>query len=609
MEARARWLERAGELALTLPGVLIFLALSRTSRDQVSDDAWICFRYAWNLLHGAGLDWNAQGPAVEGYSNLLWLLLMVPGALLGAPVASWAQGVGLTLMAGAVGMSAALTRAAGGGRAAAVATGALCGASPVLLGWGMAGLEPPLLAFLVTAGALGLARAGRDGRPGLWLLAFALLPVAHASGPALLGAPLFWLALHARRLGPRVTLLALLALAAPALLQLALRLALYGEILPNTWVVKVDARSGPGLAWRGLRYALGFFTWDRALGLALALGGLGALIGRAGLLLLPMLGMVAFSVAVGGDQLQGLRFLVGPAPAMIAAAMIGFDIMLRRAPRLPGWGRELALGALGLALLSRALGAGELISVTTPRPPPRGVGGWLSLLTEEHARALPQEGGWSRLWGVERRARETSEPAWFVSALVEGVPEGRPAVFGDVGLLGYALNGVDVLDYRGLNWRAMAELLAHPPPEGPEGLRTPEARAVLDEVVARAPAMMLMQCGPDGLFGPFEALMLGTGLLPERYELAGHGRYFTAHTYICLFRLRGLEPVAPETVIARYERISREMGDVLDVDERLEAWREGRAPPLTPTGQKTMRYLPGDWLGTYSYAVVNGGRR
>lgn len=71
MSARARMLERAGELALILPGALILVALAPQGRDWVSDDAWISFRYAWNLLHGAGLDWNAQGAAVEGYSNLL----------------------------------------------------------------------------------------------------------------------------------------------------------------------------------------------------------------------------------------------------------------------------------------------------------------------------------------------------------------------------------------------------------------------------------------------------------------------------------------------------------------------------------------------------------
>ena len=41
----------------------------------VPDDSYISFRYAENLVNGEGLAFNtAEGP-VEGYSNLLWILL------------------------------------------------------------------------------------------------------------------------------------------------------------------------------------------------------------------------------------------------------------------------------------------------------------------------------------------------------------------------------------------------------------------------------------------------------------------------------------------------------------------------------------------------------
>ena len=41
----------------------------------LEDDALIAFRYADRLLHGAGLTWT-DGPRVEGYSCLLWVLLL-----------------------------------------------------------------------------------------------------------------------------------------------------------------------------------------------------------------------------------------------------------------------------------------------------------------------------------------------------------------------------------------------------------------------------------------------------------------------------------------------------------------------------------------------------
>jgi len=39
------------------------------------DDAFISFRYAYNLVHGHGLVWNVGEP-IEGYTNFLWTLLM-----------------------------------------------------------------------------------------------------------------------------------------------------------------------------------------------------------------------------------------------------------------------------------------------------------------------------------------------------------------------------------------------------------------------------------------------------------------------------------------------------------------------------------------------------
>ena len=44
----------------------------------VCDDAFISFRYARNLADGLGLRYNlGVEPPVEGYSNFLWVLLMM----------------------------------------------------------------------------------------------------------------------------------------------------------------------------------------------------------------------------------------------------------------------------------------------------------------------------------------------------------------------------------------------------------------------------------------------------------------------------------------------------------------------------------------------------
>jgi len=49
------------------------------------DDAMVSMRYAWNLAHGLGIVWN-QGEYIEGYTNPLWVLYMAFWHLL--PVAA-----------------------------------------------------------------------------------------------------------------------------------------------------------------------------------------------------------------------------------------------------------------------------------------------------------------------------------------------------------------------------------------------------------------------------------------------------------------------------------------------------------------------------------------
>src|SRR4051812_12787413 len=47
----------------------------------ISDDALISLRYARRLIDGHGLSWTG-GPPVEGYSNLLWILVLAAAGLM-----------------------------------------------------------------------------------------------------------------------------------------------------------------------------------------------------------------------------------------------------------------------------------------------------------------------------------------------------------------------------------------------------------------------------------------------------------------------------------------------------------------------------------------------
>src|SRR6185503_6975999 len=68
--------------AMTLVAALMVLL-----RPLTLDDAYITFRYARHLAEGYGLGaWNHTGEHVEGYSSLLWTLLLGAATWAGADV-------------------------------------------------------------------------------------------------------------------------------------------------------------------------------------------------------------------------------------------------------------------------------------------------------------------------------------------------------------------------------------------------------------------------------------------------------------------------------------------------------------------------------------------
>src|SRR5437764_1315440 len=77
-------------LGLPLLAIAVAMALRHA---WITDDAYISFRYAGNLLHGRGLVFNA-GERVEGYSNFLWTLWCALGMRLGVSPETWTRASG-----------------------------------------------------------------------------------------------------------------------------------------------------------------------------------------------------------------------------------------------------------------------------------------------------------------------------------------------------------------------------------------------------------------------------------------------------------------------------------------------------------------------------------
>src|SRR5262249_53479206 len=97
-------LRRSPALAAALLAALALLVAHSLYYWFLTDDAYISFRYARNLADGYGLVFNPGFERVEGYSNLLWVLLLAGAHACGlviervAPVLSLAATVGLALL-------------------------------------------------------------------------------------------------------------------------------------------------------------------------------------------------------------------------------------------------------------------------------------------------------------------------------------------------------------------------------------------------------------------------------------------------------------------------------------------------------------------------------
>jgi hypothetical protein len=241
--AARRWqtLLAVGGLAAA---VLIVHAISYLP--LVYDDAYISLRYSMRLLEGKGLTWT-DGEAVEGYSNLLWVLGCAALGGLGLDLVDAARVLGLLCGALAIGafLYAFPPRGWGDSLPALAATLFIALAGPVGI-WAVAGLEGCMVAACLAWGLV-LLRPLLDGAgsspktlllPGIPL---ALLCLARPDTPLLVAAICAFLLVTAG--SPRRGIVAALGVGAlPGLAtlgQIGFRLAYYGDWIPNTARAKV----------------------------------------------------------------------------------------------------------------------------------------------------------------------------------------------------------------------------------------------------------------------------------------------------------------------------------------------------------------------------------
>ncbi len=306
------------------------------------DDAMISMTYARNLVEGHGLAWAREGAPVEGFTTPLWTLAMVPVNLLplpltlrSAPMQLLSLGL-LLLLVVAVRRLMLAHLAAGRGDLAAWLPAALLTAFCYPLDyWALMGMETGLQAVLavVTVGLAFDLAAGRRRYAAFFGVA-AVAYLVRMDMVVLSGVATLWAAAHGafpRRAARRWLAAAALPVAAALGYEL-FRWLYYGDLLPNTYYLKV---AGVPLALRltrGWTTARGFLAAN-----AVALAAVGAAVACAGRevrrrLVLPLAVFVAYlgySVWVGGDaweidlNVRANRFVAPALPLLFAAFNAG----------------------------------------------------------------------------------------------------------------------------------------------------------------------------------------------------------------------------------------------------------------------------------------------
>lgn len=298
-----------------------------------SDDAYISYRYARSLAAGHGLTFN-PGERVEGYSNLLYVLVLAPVFLFARDTAVLPAAVALN---GACAIAALVVfhrRLEARHGAHPAAWGALLFAAwPTLWLWNASGMETALVLLLQVALWAEVTRDGPRRRAGPLVLVLVLLVLARADGFVSAGLGVVYLVMRGDAGRARA---GALAVAATMAALVAFRLAYYGFPLPNTYYAKV---SGP-LASR----------------IGDAIGQLADLALHAGML--PYLVILTAAAVIAFRRRHGAFF-----EPLFATAWLGFWIYV--GGDVFGERFLLVLVPLGAAVVARWLGEGRRLRAAT----------------------------------------------------------------------------------------------------------------------------------------------------------------------------------------------------------------------------------------------------
>lgn len=210
----------------------------------LSDDSLISLRYVQRFIEGKGFTWN-DGHPVEGYSNLLWILMISFLGKLGMNLIISARVLGIACSVGTLAVICSYFKTINVRKEYVFLTVFLLVTTPCFTVWAIGGLEQPLYIFLLTLTLTEVSKIINDKNKGrvyflsLWL---GLLAITRPDGFLFTILTTIFLIFIFRKSRKDLIRVFVFAGMIPALFllgQLLFRYDFYGELVPNTALVKV----------------------------------------------------------------------------------------------------------------------------------------------------------------------------------------------------------------------------------------------------------------------------------------------------------------------------------------------------------------------------------
>jgi hypothetical protein len=291
------------------------------------DDAYISMRYAQHLVDGHGLVWNIGEAPVEGFTNFLWTLWISLLTLVARDPSSLMYASSALFHVGAVvALFVMLRRSFATPLWAATIAALLLATWQPVLTQVRVGLEAPMLLVMFVAAMALLYREPSDGRSvTMGALLAGLLPLVRPDGAFLtavlgIGLGLGWIRdlLQGRAAwGSWIRITALFV--GPFIALSLFRWAYFGDVLPNTYYLKVEGR--PGRLEFGLGYVADFLRDFYGAVLLLPVGLSALVCGRNAVraLAIGMAGLLLYIAWQGGDAWNWWRFMIPLLPMLFVA--------------------------------------------------------------------------------------------------------------------------------------------------------------------------------------------------------------------------------------------------------------------------------------------------